>query len=250
MDFYPADKFVKLKFHSKPYIISDGILPDKTKMLLFGDPKKGKSLLLAQLAMDITNNNPWLNFKTSHAKVMYANYEIPLVEWQSRLVKRANMTKVKITSDLIVGTDFRPKKLDRPEGQAELEKAVYELEPRLVILDSLYKVISGSVNDDEKISCVFDFLDFLIDHYGISVIICHHNRKSKGDSRGAVDYGTQESRGSYEIVAWPDSIVRFISIPPERSGKARLEFECRHALDEIQPVNLQLVRAEAGFKVV
>ena len=250
MDFYTLDQLLKLKLVEPPPIIADGVLPRGCKMIVFGDPKKGKSVFLSQMAWDIALGNKWMGFKTVKNTVLYNNYEMPLIKWKKRFEKRQKATGLASVTNLITGTDLMAPALNSPAGMAQLERDIAALKPSVVILDSIYKVFDGSMNEEEKLMPLFNFFDVLIATYDVSIVVCHHSRKQKGDSHGVYDFGAQEASGAYCLIKWPDSIIRFNALPPEGSGKARLTFDCRHPEDDLKPIHIQLDRNEVGFKVV
>lgn len=246
IDVYDGSDYLKRVFPELPYIIEKGIMPTGMKAILFGPPKRGKSIMLNQLALAVANGKEWLGFKTNPKVVLYMNFEIGHKSWQRRLTKLCHGAGVPLNHNLRLVSDLMGTRLDTPLGQAEMEKAVAIHKPQLVILDPFYKTISGSSADEECAMACTDFLDKLIIQYAISVIICHHVRKEKISHSGVVDLGSQEMMGGH-LQRWADSIIRLLPVSEDR---VRLEFELRHAEEPLVPVNLLLDRKMAGFVVV
>lgn len=247
MDVYRGASYLAQTFLDLPFIVSSGIIPTAMKAILFGPPKKGKSVVLNQLAMSVIHGMDWLGFKTNRKKVLYLNFEVGHKSWQARLRKYSKGTGMVLTDDLLLVSDLMGIRLDTPVGQAEMEKLVAIHKPQLVIYDPFKKIISSSSTNEESVLACTDFCDKLISIYGISVLICHHTRKSKVIQSGVLDLGAQEMTGVYHLAQWVDTII---SLVPVAQDKIRLEFECRHSEDIIKPINLELNRAKAGFEIV
>lgn len=222
-------------------------MPTAMKAIMFGPPKKGKSLVLNQLAMSVIHGIDWMGFKTNQKKVLYMNFEVGHRSWQVRLRKYCRGTGIVLNDNLLLVSDLMGMRLDTPTGQAEMEKLVAIHKPHLVIFDPFKKIITGSSNSEESVLACTDFCDKLIFQYGVSIFICHHSRKSKVTQSGVLDLGAQEMTGMYHLAQWVDTIISLI---PVTQDKVRLEFECRHSEDIIRPVNLALNRSIAGFEVV
>lgn len=244
---YDGASYLSHRFPDLPYIVSNGILPSGKKAVLFGPPKKGKSLVLNQLAVSVIHGRDWLGFKTHQKRVLYMNFEVSHKAWQIRLKKYCNGIGVGLTSGLMLVSELKGLKLDTALGQAEMEKQMAVHQPDLLILDPLSKILSSSVVNDEPVMVLMDFLDGIIDKYGSSVVICHHKRKTKTGQSGALDMGSEDMRGSYMIAGWVDTIIGLSVIGED---KIKLNFECRHAEQEIIPVNLELKRAKVEFEII
>ena len=247
MDIYSGASYLSQTFPDLPYIVGSGIMPTAMKAIMFGPPKKGKSLVLNQLAVAVIHGVSWMGFKTNPKRVLYMNFEIGHKSWQIRLRKYCKVTGMILTDNLLLSSNLMGVRLDTPAGQAEMEKLVSIHKPHLVIYDPFKKIISSSSNDAESVLACTDFLDKLIFNYGVSVFICHHTRKSKVAQSGVLDLGAQEMTGVYHLAQWADTIISLI---PLAQDKIRLEFECRCAEDILKPINLMLNRNMAGFEVV
>ena len=246
-DVYSGASYLAQTFPDLPYIISHGIMPTAMKAIMFGPPKKGKSLVLNQLAISVIHGMDWFSFKTNPKRVLYMNFEVGHKGWQIRLRKYCKGTRLALTDNLLLVSDLMGIRLDTPTGQAEMEKLVSVHKPHLIIFDPFKKVISSSTNNDESVVAATDFMDKLIFNYGVSVFICHHKRKSKPTPTGMMDLGAEEMTGTYHLAQWVDTIIQLVSVSQDR---IRLEFECRHSEEPIKAINLELDRNLAGFRLV
>uniref|UniRef100_A0A6H1ZQZ3 Putative ATPase domain containing protein n=1 Tax=viral metagenome TaxID=1070528 RepID=A0A6H1ZQZ3_9ZZZZ len=247
VDIYPGSTYLAQTFPDLPFIVGSGIMPTAQKAIMFGPPKKGKSIITNQLAMAVIHGIDWLGFKTNQKRVLYMNFEVGHRPWQTRLKKYSRGTGIVLNDNLLLVSDLMGVRLDRPEGQAEMEKLVTVHKPHFIIFDPFKKIISASPNDADSVMAATDFLDKLISNYGVSIWIDHHTRKSRVSQGGVVDLGAQEMTGLYHLAQWVDSIIQLV---PVAQDKVRLEFELRHAEDVVKPINLVLDRQKAGFEVV
>jgi RecA-family ATPase len=247
IDVYGGASYLSQTFPDLPFIVGSGIMPTAMKAIMFGPPKKGKSIVLNQLALSVIHGKDWLGFKTNKKKVLYMNFEVGHKAWQIRLRKYCRGNGVTMTDELCLVSDLMGVRLDTPTGQAEMEKLVAVHRPHLIILDPLKKILSASTTNEENVLAATDFCDKLIWNYHVSIFICHHTRKSKVVQSGVIDLGAQEMTGTYHLAQWVDSMINLVSVAPD---KIRLEFECRHSEDIIKPINLLLNRTLAGFEVV
>jgi len=243
-DVYSGGNYLAQVFPDLPYIVSDGIMPTAMKAVVFGPPKKGKTLVLGQLAIAVIHGIDWFAFKTNQKRVLYMNFEVGHRGWQARLRKYCRATGYVLTDNLMLVSDLMGIRLDTPAGQAEMEKLVSIHQPHLIIFDPFYKTVS--VLDEEHTVVVTDFMDKLIFNYGISVLLCHHTRKERIAQSGPVNLGSQEMLGGH-LQRWVDSMV---SLTPVAQDKVRMEFECRNAENPLRALNLELDRSMAGFKLV
>lgn len=247
MDVYSGAGYLSQTFPDLPYIVSDGVMPSGMKAIMFGPPKKGKSLILNQLALSVIHGVDWLGFKTNPKRVLYMNFEVGHRSWQTRLRKYCKGSGLVLNDNLLLVSDLTGVKLDTPTGQAEMEKLVSVHKPQLIIFDPFKKIISASSTNEESVLACTEFIDKLIYTYGVSIFICHHTRKSKVVQSGVLDLGSQEMTGTYHLAQWVDSMV---SLSPVAQDKIKLEFELRHSEDVVRPLNLALNRAKAEFEVV
>jgi RecA-family ATPase len=243
-DVYLGGTYLSQAFPDLPYIVEKGLIPTAMKGVIFGPPKKGKSVVLNQLAISVIHGIDWFGFKTNQKRVLYMNFEVGHKGWQTRLHKYCKSTGLVLNNNLLLVSDLMGIRLDTPSGQAELEKLVSVHKPHLVIFDPFYKTVTTLVEENTVVST--DFMDKLIFNYGVSVFICHHARKTKITQGGIVELGSQEMMGGH-LARWVDSII---SLMPVAQDKVKLEFECRHSEEPLRQINLELDRNMAGFKVV
>ena len=164
---YTANEFMHLPIVKSPFIINDW-LPMQGKMLLYGGAKKGKSFLALQIANAVGCGKPFLGQHTSESGVLYLQFELA----PATLRDRMTMSGLPY-NNVWVGTTFHMK-IDTNRGQDRLDQCIAAIEPDLVIIDPLYKVLSGDENNVADMMVVLEFLDTLIETYNCSFLIIHH----------------------------------------------------------------------------
>lgn len=95
--------------------------------------------------------------------------------------------------------------LTTEEGKRFLEGTLVEYKPDLLIIDSLGKLVPGSLSDDEAIRVLMGYLQRVRVRYGCAVLIIHHNRKASDNNKkpNALSdiYGSQYITSEADYVA-------------------------------------------------
>lgn len=186
-------------------LIGEGILNVGNKAVLYGKPKTLKSAALKRLMLNVADGTDWLGFHTARAKVLYVQLELTPYEVQERL-KIMTTTLGAEERCTIATTNYL--KLDTKEGMRELDEAVEKVAPELVIIDPVYKVLSGDMLKAVTVMPLLDHIDQLLDKHPIGVVLAHHQRKGQmNDKHGAKDQGAEEMAGAFLFSAWPDTVI-------------------------------------------
>ena len=91
--------------------------------------------------------------------------------------------------------------IDQSEQQIALEETVARLKPKLMLLDPLVRLHSGSENSSSTVAAMLGFLRELQRKYAVAILLVHHMRKnSAGKQRDG-----QALRGSSDLHGWGDS---------------------------------------------
>jgi len=64
-----------------------------------------------------------------------------------------------------------------------------------LVVDALYKVVSGHLVDEYDMRQFVDQMDILIKQFGIAIIIVHHPRKQQLYEGQIIDMGGEDSLG-------------------------------------------------------
>lgn len=227
-------------------IISSGILPAGGKLVLAGQEGVFKTMFSTYAAFCISRGLPLVGFKTIQTRVAMLQSELPKAMFQSRLVQFVNQHNPDFGSADIQFATALDIKLNKPTGIAQLVNAIKQLDIGLLILDPLYKVLSGNVSDWAEMQRLTDNLDYISRTYNCSIWLVHHKRKLQLIDGQIIDLGTDELIGSSILKDWADSILRLEHLPVQ--DELMLSFpKTRNARTILDPVRLKFDRQSLGF---
>jgi RecA-family ATPase len=222
-------------------IIGKGLLYPGTKFIMFGQWGIGKSLVAMDLAMCIATNRPWLGFPVHRQPVMSVQLEIPKMMFQKRLVKYITGTKCPVPPDLYLVNESHLK-LDRGQGASALDTHLSMRKPRVLIIDPIYKVLSGDITSNYDVERLLDQMDLYIKRHGVSVILIGHPKKPalmQGQDGPVISAGHNLLGASY-FMDWADTAI---SLEPISDLKMSMEFvKVRHAEEELKTLNIRIDR--------
>jgi len=227
---YEAGQFVILPLPEVPFYITPW-LPKQGKMMMYAPPKAGKSMAAMQMARCIGSGLPFLNLTTEQGRVLYLQFELGTGNLQYRMLKTGHKY-----NNVYVGTSFSMK-LDQKDGQAQLQTAVEAIQPDVIILDPLYKVLNGEENESHDVLKVLNFLDAMIDTYKVSFITIHHSGKDIASG----------GRGSSVLRDWHDSVIEMRAEAQEGNGLSRVKMSpkfLRHAALPPEPITVSMENFE------
>lgn len=229
-------------------IISSGILPVGAKLVLAGEEESFKTMLSTYAGFCISMGLPLLGFKTTKMRVGMLQSELPKHMFRDRiaqLVKEHNHPLAAADIHFATALDI---KLNKPAGFTQLAAAVKNLGLGLLILDPLYKVLSGDVSDWQEMVRLTDNLDYLCRQFNCGIWLVHHRRKFLLSSGGIMDLGGDELIGSSALKDWADTILRLDKL----EGDERiLRFsKARNAKDILHPMKIKFNRRDLSFNIV
>ncbi len=219
---YPANQFAQLDLPKTPFYIADW-LPKHGKAEIYAQDKAGKSYLALQMARCIASGEPFLGQDTSQGRVLYLQFEMG-----TQLLKDRILNTSRDYDGVYVGTSFSMK-LDDASGQKVLVTAMESVLPNVLILDPLYKILSGDENEVQDMKKLTDFLDSIIEAYGdqdLSIVIMHHAGKDL--ARGG--------RGTSLLAGWVDSLIEMQKTSIEPFEIKLTPKSLRHAALPPEPV--------------
>lgn len=198
-----------LKWQPEPLvpIISHGILYEQSKALVYGKSGSLKTMLMGDLALALRNGDSWLDFNTIPSSVLYLQLEVA----EQLLQKRIKiMTKTRIgsggnnghTPERLWFWSDKSVRIDRGSGLDTIIEWVEKLKPRVLIIDPIYKIVSGDLLAANSIQRVTDVLDELIDKYKLSIILVHHAKKGASE-----EWGGESMLGSGVWNFWAETII-------------------------------------------
>lgn len=193
----------------RPALI-DGVLRCGHKMLLAGPSKAGKSFALISLAIAIAEGGEWLGFKCRQGKALYINLELDDASCWNRIadVYKANGIEPKNAKNLTIwNLRGRSMPMDKlaPSMIRRARKAGYTA----IILDPIYKVITGDENSAEQMSRFCNIFDRICRDANCSLIYCHHHSKGAQGGKKSMD----RASGSGVFARDPDALLDMIELP-------------------------------------
>lgn len=217
-------------------MLGKGLLYAGTKAIIYGKYKSMKSMLVQRLGLSLADGQPWLGIETpeSGVSVLYLQLEYPHPLLRER-IKIMTKGKWKTKKPIIFWTQHYLK-LDTVKGQSLLEQQLLKYRPDVLIIDPVYKVVSGNISDNHAMSTLVDYLDELIGQYNLTIVLVNHTVKppTKEDKP---TWGSDDMIGGGIFSWWGDSIIKV-----ERGDEAlRIKFEVvRHASSEMKPVVVEI----------
>lgn len=200
------------------WLVED-VLPVGGSLLVYGDPKVGKSYAALQMACCLSTGSEWLGFHVPVAvPVVYIQLDTPRTLWADRVEKLGSAGH---PIELVYQADREtldtfPFDILNPEHFAKLTVALKQLtikadsgdpvavEPGVVIIDTIREAHSGDENDSTEMQEVIAHLDAAVKP--AALVLVAHSRKSNPE----VGYDLMnDNRGSNYIVGRMDAICRF-----------------------------------------
>ena len=253
-----------------PEELIKGVLRCGHKMLIAGASKAGKSFLLLELCIALSEGLPWLGFACRKSRVLYINLEIDPASCIDRILKIYEAMGL---------TPQHPEDLEvwNLRGKAvPLDRLVPKLVQRMegqhfdaVVLDPIYKVITGDENTASDMAYFTNQFDRICTRTGASVIYCHHHSKGVQGAKKSQD----RASGSGVFARDPDAVLDMIELELTndlknnvRDGDAtawRMECSLRefanfkpvnfwfeYPIHRVDEVNLERVATEGSFEAV
>jgi hypothetical protein len=179
--------------YEEPRYIIDPVLIEGTVNLFSGPSGKGKSLITLSLIKSVLTGEPlWGKFDVDRmGSVLLADEETPRPFLRDRIQKMAFDPRLRLYF-----LHFQDIRLDDPKMFDDLMACVNQVNPALVVFDSLVRMHRQNENDPILMSTVMAKFR-KIANTGATVWVIHHHKK--GD--GSLD---ERSRGSTELVAGVD----------------------------------------------
>lgn len=235
-------EFLKWVPPAMEVVLDEGVMFAGSKVILYGKYKSMKSMLAQRFMFSCAEGKEWLGFNTPKTglTVLYLQLEIPEPLLQERLLSMTQGGNIRgIKKEPVIWTEHFLK-LDTPQGMTKLERELSRTQPNVVILDPLYKLLSGNIADGHHVSVFLDNVDKLIEKYGISLMILSHSRKPPVKDAEEQTWGSDDLLGTVLLSAWADSIIRVARIGDR---ELNVSFDVvRHAKREIKPITLEVTQ--------
>lgn len=186
-----------------------GLLRKGHKFLLSGASKSGKSYALIELAIAFSQGTEWFGFKCEKAKVCYINLEIDRPSAIDRFAIITDALKIerRIVNNIKL-INLRGKAKPLNELVPELVKDLRDSQIDVIIIDPIYKVITGDENNATEMAQFCNQFDILCDKLHTTVIYAHHHSKGTQGGKSAQD----RASGSGVFARDPDAIMDIVEL--------------------------------------
>lgn len=217
-----------------PALVEPGLLPAQGIMFLGGEPKLGKSLLVANLALSLAAGADRLGFPIPSARrVLICQFELPLPQFVSRLRLMRRTLGPAADEHLFVDTRSTGHLLSTAQGLNHFLAAAQAAEAEVIVFDPLYSTHDQDENDTRAMAALCQCLLRLRDASRAALIVVHHVRKSINRHEIGSAF-----RGSSALHAVGDSYV-LATRPSPQLPTLELRFQFRYAPPQ-QPRMLEL----------
>ena len=186
-----------------------GVLRCGHKMLISGSSKAGKSFLLMELSIAIAEGRPWLGFNCKKGRVLYVNLEIDRNSCINRFAEIYCAMHLKPGKNSYLDIwNLRGKALPLDKLVPKLLRRMRDKHYDAVIIDPIYKVITGDENNASDMAAFCNQFDRICTETGCATIYCHHHSKGTQGSKRAMD----RASGSGVFARDPDAQLDMIQL--------------------------------------
>lgn len=191
-----------------PALIED-MLREGHKMLISGPSKAGKSFALIELCIAIAEGKKWLKWNCRMGKVLYINLELDRASCLHRFkdvyaamgIRPENFRNIDIWN-------LRGQSAPMDQLAPKLIRRAQKSGFKAIILDPIYKVITGDENSADQMARFCNQFDLICKELGCAVIYCHHHSKGSQGQKKAID----RASGSGVFARDPDAVIDLIEL--------------------------------------
>lgn len=188
------------------------LVPKGRLVALVGPAKSGKSLLALNCAAAIASGRPFLGEPTIKSKVLYIDQEnIPISDVKPRL-EQMGYGWEDLEDNLIYSSFGSFKDFNTYQGAEELMSVVREHKIKVVIIDTISRVVTGKENDNDTWNELHRHFERQLRREGVSLLRIDHTGKDteKGPRGGSAKLG---------------DVDMTIIVAPSRDGSLRLSVD-------------------------
>jgi hypothetical protein len=205
-------------------LVEPGLLPAQGILFVGGEPKVGKSLLVANVALSLAAGTDRIGFQIpAPRRVLVCQFELPVPQFVSRLVTMRRALGAAADQHLLVDTRAAGHLLSAAEGLGHFLTAAKAAAAEVIVLDPLYSAHDQDENDTRAMAALCQSLLRLRDASRAALIVVHHVRKSIGRHEIGSAF-----RGSSALHAVGDSYL-LVTRPSPQLATVELRFQFRYA---------------------
>lgn len=186
-----------------------GVLRKGHKLLLSGPSKAGKSYALIELCIAIAEGVPWLGFNCATGGVLYVNLELDRASCLHRFQEVYQAMGIQPRNpDAIDVWNLRGRSCPMDKLAPKLIRRAVKKGYTAVIIDPIYKVITGDENSADQMAAFCNQFDRIATELGCAVIYCHHHSKGSQGQKNSMD----RASGSGVFSRDPDALLDMIEL--------------------------------------
>jgi hypothetical protein len=205
-------------------LVEPGLLPQQGILFVGGEPKVGKSLLVANLALSLAAGADRIGFPIpAPRRVLICQFELPVPQFVSRLAVMRRAMGTAADENLWVDTRATGHLLSAAQGLNHFVSAARAAKAEVLVLDPLYSTHDQDENDTRAMAALCQSLLRLREASRAALIVVHHVRKSIG----RYEIGSA-FRGSSALHALGDSYL-LLTRPAPQFHTVELRFQFRYA---------------------
>ena len=151
-----------------------GLLPPQGILFVGGEPKVGKSLLVANLALALASGSDRTGFSIpAPRRVLICQFELPVPQFVGRLAVMRRAMGTAADLNLLVDTRATGHLLCAPQGMNHFLAAAKTAAAEVIILDPLYSTHDQDENDTRSMAALCQSLLRLRDASQAALIVVH-----------------------------------------------------------------------------
>lgn len=197
-----ADAWEHMPELSPPLI--ENVLRQGHKMLIAGPSKAGKSYALIEMSIAIAEGRKWLGWQCAKGRVLYVNLELDRASCLHRFRDVYNAMEIPPTNLHSIDIwNLRGVTEPMDKLAPKLIRRAKKKQYIAVIIDPIYKVITGDENSADQMAHFCNQFDKVCTQLGCAVIYCHHHSKGAQGGKRSMD----RASGSGVFARDPDALI-------------------------------------------
>lgn len=187
-----------------------GVLREGHKMLIVGPSKAGKSFDLIELCIAIAEGRQWHGWDCMKGRVLYVNLELDRASCLHRFRDVYNAAGIPPRSLQNIDIwNLRGRSVPMDKLAPKLIRRAKDRHYKAVIIDPIYKVITGDENSADQMAKFCNQFDKVCTELGAATIYCHHHSKGSQGQKKSMD----RASGSGVFARDPDALLDMIELP-------------------------------------
>jgi len=146
-------------------------------MIVTGAPGVGKTQFCLQLMSAFSVGGKFITSELTPQKVLFWSLEMDVRELKFVIQKQS------AEYENITAVSKNVRIMDEPGTLLQYEELLEEYDPGVLIIDSLFELSDGSLNDGAEVIQLTRWLKRMRKKYNCAIVMIHHNRKGSGNNK-------------------------------------------------------------------